>query len=121
MREGSHFRFKAGRLVFKGVSFGYGDSNPYVLWRGKRFIVAKKPGTSEWSQIGRSDYYAARYYLFEYESCAGQVWPMGGEPKDADLYRVVKELRVEEPGRFWRATRGRLIKEAKSLDARRRG
>lgn len=53
------------RLEVAGVSFGYGDSNPYILEDDGRFILTRHPATKEWSGRGESSSYPGSYVIYD--------------------------------------------------------
>lgn len=43
------------RARCRGVSFGYGDSNPFVVAAGEDSIVLRFPAHDEWSRLGEAE------------------------------------------------------------------
>ena len=97
------FQIDGERLRCRGVDFGYGNSDPWLIARGKHHAVIRGPGTHDWSGIGASSYYPAKWYLVRAEVT----------PK---TLRVTEVIREEEPGRGWRRTKTRFVAEMKQLE-----
>lgn len=103
--NGCRFRIDRNRLRFPGVSFGYGDSDPYLIAASGtgRFMVVRTPSVREWISIAHSAYFPARWALIETK-------------KDGDGYRLLNTIREETPGRLWRRIRDELVQDMSNLD-----
>lgn len=99
MMKGHTFRFKGNRLHFPGVTFGYGDSNPYLIDREGNWVVVRKPASQEWAELGRTAVYPAEWWLLRVEPVV----------KHDGLFQVVEVVAKREPGRFWRRCRFELV------------
>lgn len=106
---GHTFRIDGNRLRFGGVSFGHGDSDPFLVARNRGWMVVRTPSTSEWQEVGRQMAVPAEWLLWR------------AEPLDTcpDIFRVAEVVRREKPGRFWRRCRDEMIRDLE--DAARRG
>lgn len=106
--------YDGDRIHVHGVSFGYGDSNPYILHQGKNHLVVKQPGAGDWSSIGQSDYSPARYHLIRIEWLDGD-W-VGDEWIDNIWFKSMEIIESVVPGRKWHATKKRLIEQLKKIE-----
>lgn len=55
-----------GRVLFRGITFGYGVGSELPLWSYRErggIIVVKKVGAQEWSSRGESSYYPAEFMV----------------------------------------------------------
>lgn len=98
MINGHRICIDGNRMRFPGMSFGYGDSDPFVIANSGDFYVIRIPGTREWYQLGSSEYYPARWMLVRiYVDAKG----------DARANCVMEE----RPGRHWHKCMHKLITE----------
>ena len=98
------FIYDGDRIRVSGCTFGYGDSNPYLLYRGKNHLVIKEPGTNDWISRGESGYHSTEYHLIRVE------WVDDIEFKSQEVIETVK------PGRRWKAAKEHLIGLVKHLE-----
>lgn len=109
MHKGSVCYIEDGRVRVLGSTFGYGDSDPHLVRRGDRHLVVKLDGRHDWSSVGKSSYYAARWYLVQVR------WTSDATHKDRFVVTEVVDER--EPGKDWRLTRRELIAKLTALEA----
>ena len=95
--KGHIFRLEKDRLRSSAVSFGWGDSDPFLIARSGQHIVVRKPSSRDWSQCGSSAGHPAEWLLLRVEWLAGE------------RLRVLEEVETHKPGRFWRRTRVALL------------
>jgi len=79
------------RLRVPGMSFGHGDSNPYLVCQYGDFIVIRIPSSNDWVGRGERVRNPAQWKLLK---VAWGDWMKSGH--------VVEELESHEPGRRWR-------------------
>ena len=53
------------RLKSSGVTFGYGDSNPYVIEETEEFFIVRHPAVRDWSGRGQTSSYPASIALYQ--------------------------------------------------------
>lgn len=104
----SPFSIDRDRARFPGLSFGYGDSDPFIIARTKHFMVLRKKPTTNWSSRGASSSYPAKYWLVEYDK----------HPKWKDKHVVLEDIEEVEPGHGWKAEQARLIERMNNLEAK---
>ncbi len=90
-------------LVQRGVSYGYGDNNPRLIYRGNRHAVIREPGSTDWACLGQSAYKRAEWHLVE-------------ATFDITTMKITRIIRTEEPGRSWRRCRNRMINELRETE-----
>jgi hypothetical protein len=100
------FTLKNGRLRFRGVSFGYGDSDPYLVFHKDDYMVARKPSTRDWSQLGSTSVYPSTW------------WILRVAPEEENRFRVVEVVHEENPGSAWRRLKMLLVLQVEELCAR---
>jgi len=96
------FKIIDGQLVFQGISFGYGNCNPVLVYQTSRHMVLRIPSRKDWMSLRTYGTRPAEWLLIEYE-------------KEKETLRVKKVLKRTEPGRLWRRERDALVEEAKIL------
>lgn len=100
---GLSFRLDGNRVRCDGVSFGYGDSDPYLIRKGVSHVVIRCPSTGEWLELGATTRVPAKWYLLEVEF-------------DGDTFKLLHVVKEKEPGSLWRATKRDLLLEMIELE-----
>ena len=108
MTKGYHFTVKGNRIKVSGVSFGYGDSDPYLIAQEEDLFLVRKPATRDWAQLGSSGGFPAYWTLF----CAAK------DPNHFDEMIVTEILAQREPGRKWKKTKDELLSMMKNAAAK---
>jgi len=91
------------RLSNRGISYGYGDSNPDLIKQGKHYAVVRQRGVQDFESRSQSGYYPAEWFLVKYH--------MEGEK-----FVITKVVEQAEPGRKWHACKKAMIKKMEELD-----
>lgn len=107
------FRIRDGKVDQPGVCYGYGDSNPRVIWHEGNYMVVRKPGVKDWSSLGSTAYYGAEWTLMQIEDA-----PERQRNNQDHWYRTTAILRETRPGRCWKKTKDQFIAEGKALAAK---
>jgi len=53
------------RLAVVGVSFGYGDSSPYLIEKNGDYMIVRCPAGKDWSGRGQTSFYNARMEVWK--------------------------------------------------------
>ncbi len=94
---------RGDRLHLTGVTFGHGDSDPYIVERAGDLMVVKVPGTTEWAELGRSEYHPTEWLLIR----------IGHKEGRGDC--VVEIIDERMPGRQWHRAKKELTRKMKAL------
>ena len=65
------------RVTFEGINWGYGLGSTLLLWdyhQGRKLIVVKKPGASDWSSRGESSYGPTEFMVLHITEKIGAGW-----------------------------------------------
>ena len=95
------YKVDGDRARARSISYGYGDSDPYIVACNEDRMVIRIPSSMYWSSVGRSAASQARWYVITVR------WD--NEAKTS--FHVTKVEQEETPGRKWRATRDRMVSE----------
>lgn len=94
------FKIDGERARFPSLSFGYGDADPFVLGRTKRFMLLYRKPVKDWQSRGSTQTNPARYWLIEYQPA---------RLNEPSYYTVVRDVAEEEPGPRWQRVRRALL------------
>jgi hypothetical protein len=103
--DGFHFRFRDDRVVFLGLDWGYGDSQPWLVDRTDRYLVMRVGGCRNWAgNYTKPVYTLAQWFLLEYAVDSKRV--------DLTVVKVIEEC---APGSDWRKAKARLLRKMSKL------
>lgn len=97
--EGFTYTIQEDRLQGHGISHGYGDSRPYIVRLGKKYLIGRLPSRSDWGSRGCSTTLPAEWFIWEF------IWI-----RQDEVIRVAQVLTEEKPGKLWRRTQAWMLK-----------